>query len=55
MKKRFDELGIEIPFPHQALYFGTDKQGNAPAAHVQISRRRYTQESEPTLEVVANH
>lgn len=22
MKKRFDELGIEIPFPHQTLYFG---------------------------------
>ena len=21
-KKRFDELGIEIPFPHQSLYFG---------------------------------
>lgn len=22
MKKRFDELGIEIPFPHQSIYFG---------------------------------
>jgi moderate conductance mechanosensitive channel len=22
IKKRFDELGIEIPFPHQTLYFG---------------------------------
>jgi len=22
MKKKFDELGIEIPFPHQTLYFG---------------------------------
>lgn len=22
MKKRFDELGIEIPFPHRSLYFG---------------------------------
>jgi small-conductance mechanosensitive channel len=22
IKKRFDELGIEIPFPHQSLYFG---------------------------------
>jgi small conductance mechanosensitive channel len=22
LKKRFDELGIEIPFPHRSLYFG---------------------------------
>ena len=22
IKKRFDELGIEIPFPHQSIYFG---------------------------------
>jgi small conductance mechanosensitive channel len=22
IKKRFDEEGIEIPFPHQSLYFG---------------------------------
>ena len=34
MKKRFDELGIEIPFPHQTLYFGVDKQGGAPPARV---------------------
>ena len=31
MKKRFDELGIEIPFPHHTLYFGVDKEGKAPA------------------------
>jgi small conductance mechanosensitive channel len=30
LKKRFDELGIEIPFPHQTVYFGEDKQGQAP-------------------------
>ncbi len=24
MKRRFDELGIEIPFPHQTIYFGVD-------------------------------
>jgi len=22
IKKRFDELGIEIPFPHRSFYFG---------------------------------
>ena len=26
MKKRFDELGIEIPFPHTKIYFADDKQ-----------------------------
>jgi len=34
MKHRFDELGIEIPFPHQTLYFGQDKAGNAPPMHL---------------------
>ena len=34
MKKRFDELGIEIPFPHTTVYFGVDKAGAAPPARV---------------------
>ena len=34
MKKRFDELGIEIPFPHRTIYFGVDKEGRAPPLHV---------------------
>ena len=34
MKKRFDELGIEIPFPHRTIYFGEDKFGDAPIARV---------------------
>ncbi|MDX1711498.1 MAG: mechanosensitive ion channel [Rhodovibrionaceae bacterium] len=37
-KKRFDELGIEIPFPHQTLYFGEDKKGGAPPAHVRVEQ-----------------
>jgi small-conductance mechanosensitive channel len=37
MKRRFDELNIEMPFPHQTIYFGEDRQGNAPAAHVEFS------------------
>ena len=36
MKRRFDELGIEIPFPHQTIYFGEDQDGNAPAALVRM-------------------
>ncbi len=36
MKKRFDELGIEIPFPHRTVYFGELKQGTAPPAHLTL-------------------
>ncbi|MBB4312835.1 mechanosensitive ion channel domain-containing protein [Roseospira marina] len=38
MKHRFDALGIEIPFPHTTLYFGVDKEGNAPPAHLHVDR-----------------
>ena len=31
MKRIFDERGIEIPFPHQTIWFGEDKKGAAPA------------------------
>lgn len=37
MKYLFDEHNIEIPFPHQTVYFGEDKQGKAPAAYVKLS------------------
>lgn len=36
MKKRFDERGIEIPFPHRTIYLGVDKRGEAPPLHVQV-------------------
>lgn len=36
MKKRFDELGIEIPFPHTTIYFGEDKKGRAPPARIRV-------------------
>ncbi len=38
LKKRFDELGIEIPFPHRTLYFGTDREGRAPPVFVRLQR-----------------
>ncbi len=44
MKNRFDELGIEIPFPHQTVYFGVDKQGKAPPVFVR------TQDDTPPTE-----
>jgi small conductance mechanosensitive channel len=36
IKIRFDEHGIEIPFPHQTIYFGEDKDGGAPPLRAQI-------------------
>ena len=33
VKKAFDARGIEIPFPHQTIYFGVDKDGTAPPAN----------------------
>lgn len=36
MKKRFDEMNIEIPFPHLTLYMGEDKKGQAPPLHVAV-------------------
>jgi small conductance mechanosensitive channel len=35
IKIRFDEHGIEIPFPHRTLYFGQDRQGRAPPVFVE--------------------
>ncbi|MEM9628490.1 MAG: mechanosensitive ion channel domain-containing protein [Pseudomonadota bacterium] len=40
MKYRFDELGIEIPYPHQTIYFGEDKEGLAPAAHILVGEQK---------------
>ncbi|MFQ5983967.1 MAG: mechanosensitive ion channel family protein [Alphaproteobacteria bacterium] len=39
MKIRFDEEGIEIPFPHQTVYFGVDKEGEAPPARFRVEGR----------------
>ena len=38
VKRIFDERGIEIPFPHQTVYFGTDREGKAPAANLNLIR-----------------
>ncbi len=34
LKKRFDELKIEIPFPHVTLYMGQGKDGKAPPLRI---------------------
>lgn len=37
LKNRFDEMGIEIPYPHSTIYFGVDKKGQAPPARIKLS------------------
>ncbi|MEM8786982.1 MAG: mechanosensitive ion channel domain-containing protein [Pseudomonadota bacterium] len=34
LKKIFDERGIEMPFPHQTIYFGEDHKGQAPPLRI---------------------
>tara|TARA_B100001123_G_scaffold260857_1_gene290610 strand:+ start:130 stop:2382 length:2253 start_codon:yes stop_codon:yes gene_type:complete len=36
VKKRFDQEGIELPFPHTTVYFGEDQDGKAPPARILI-------------------
>jgi moderate conductance mechanosensitive channel len=36
VKNRFDELGIEIPFPHHTIHFAADKTGKAGPALVRV-------------------
>jgi len=36
LKKEFDRIGIEIPFPHLTIYAGKDKQGNSPAHSIEV-------------------
>ncbi|MCC2662811.1 MAG: mechanosensitive ion channel [Geminicoccaceae bacterium] len=50
LKNRFDELGIEIPFPHQTVYFGVDKEGRAPPVKVVLEGAPAAPE-EPTAPV----
>jgi small-conductance mechanosensitive channel len=38
LKRRFDELNIELPFPHRTVYFGADQNGGAPPAHLLLER-----------------
>lgn len=36
MKHVFDKNNVEMPFPHQTIYFGEDKQGKAPPAPIVV-------------------
>jgi moderate conductance mechanosensitive channel len=52
MKRVFDERGIEIPFPHRTIWFGTDKDGTAPPMYLANEGRKALDSSsqEPTAE-----
>lgn len=39
LKKKFDELGIEIPFPHRTVYIGQDKKGNSPVLNLSVDNK----------------
>lgn len=39
LKMKFDELGIEIPFPHLTVYAGIGKDGSAPAVNVRMTEK----------------
>ena len=46
LKRRFDELGIEIPYPHRTVVFGAEKKGGATFADLvasSIGRGRWGQ------------
>lgn len=37
VKRHFDAVGIEMPFPHVTVYFGEDRDGRAPPAHLRLT------------------
>lgn len=54
IKLRFDELGIEVPFPHQTIYFGAGKDGKAPPLHIEAIRRGLAETGETVVEPEAH-
>ncbi len=40
LKKKFDEVGIEIPFPHLTLYPGKDKKNDSPTLKLEVEGQR---------------
>lgn len=39
IKLRFDQEGIEIPYPHMTVYPGKNKDGSTPSYALAISER----------------
>ncbi|NIO29747.1 MAG: mechanosensitive ion channel [Candidatus Latescibacteria bacterium] len=40
LKRKFDQVGIEIPFPHRTLYMGQGKKGEAAPLNVAVAGER---------------
>lgn len=49
MKKRFDELGIEIPFTHRTIYMGQDEEGQSPPLNVALKENKSLQSVKSNL------
>ncbi|MBF0373942.1 MAG: mechanosensitive ion channel [Alphaproteobacteria bacterium] len=49
IKKRFDELGIEMPFPQRTLHFGEDRQGRAAPMRVRLEPEQATPPGAPVV------
>lgn len=47
LKRRFDELGIEIPFPHRTLVFSGDPPAAAPPASIEQAREALLAQQQP--------
>jgi len=52
IKRVFDERGIEIPFPHQTVYFGEDKKGRAAPLHL-VTEPSERQDEAPEADTAA--
>lgn len=56
VKLRFDQAGIEIPFPHTTLYFGEAKHGDTSAANIRVldatpDKKVDTRKDDPTKSI----
>lgn len=38
LKHKFDQAGVEIPFPHRTLYMGQDKKGASPVLNIALEQ-----------------
>ncbi len=47
---KFDEVGIEIPFPHMTVYFGEIRAGTTAPAHALLNAADTQPESAPPAE-----
>jgi small conductance mechanosensitive channel len=49
VKRRFDEAGVEIPYPHLTLYMGQDRDGGAPPINVRMLGESAASAARPPL------